>query len=256
MGFAALQTLGSMTSINSTLTSFNAPVLTTITGGIDISMCSLATLSAPLLVSIGGNANFSLGLYTSVNLNSLQTASGFLLFNSNASPNPVTISLPSLVSVATLLYLQSSANLVSVSCPLLVSVDGLHCENNPLLTSVNFNSLQTIGDTVFNFSNDSALVSVNFPALVSPISFAAFDGCTLLANFSMNNRPWVNGIQATFFGCALSQASVDLILHAGITGGITADTIDTSAGTSSAPSVAGQADAAALTLAGVNVFTN
>ncbi len=107
-----------------------------------------------------------------------------------------------------------------------------------------------------DFTNDSSLVTASFPALTTNIVSAGFFGCTSLVTFNFLAATWQDGVFAIFINCALNQASVDFILHAGITGAIGSDTIDTSGGTSATPSAAGLVDAGILIGNGVNVSTN
>lgn len=252
-----LKTITNFAAGVSGLTSVNLPALTTCLGSFDCNNSAALTLvSAPLLTTVTTNLNLSSigssSAGTSIVFTGLQTVGNFLLLNNSTKLG--SISFPALTSIGALAYFQICAMLTSVSCPLLASCGDLHIENNPVLTSVNFNSLQSVA--IINASGDVLLVSFLLPAYSLAVDGWDFSSCTLLANFSFNNQPLVDGLVLNMPDCALTQASVDMVLAAGVAGAITADTIELSGGTSSAPSVAGQANKALLVLAGVVVNTN
>ncbi len=171
------------------------------------------------------------------------------------STNDLTeIDFPNLVTVdptniqTGLFWILGHAALTILSAPLLASVPGnVQCINNPLLTSVNFASLQTVGGSL-RFDNNS-LTSINLPSLVT-VSVAFH--CESNTGLTTLNVPlWVptNGKSITAQGCALNAASIQMILRRCVLAGVTTCSIDLSGGTNAgitALNAQGQADVVTL----------
>lgn len=169
-------------------------------------------------------------------------------------------------SLTTLVFtsLEVADSFVVSTCEALTSVgfgtltvvnDTLSINDSPLLTTLSLPALTAIGVGFAVVS--TGITSLSLSALTTPLpASTTVTGNASLVSFAMNGQSLQDGGSYDFSGNALNQASVDLVLHAGITGAMTSGLIDLTGGTNAAPSVAGQADKAALILAGVTVNTN
>lgn len=146
-----------------------------------------------------------------------------------------TLVIGSLASITTGdLDLAGNSTLISLSFPDLVSVQGsVYLNDNLALVTLDFSQLVTIGGDIYV---DGFIPNLN--TVLVP-NWVPTDGTTI-----------------SFNGASLDETSVDLILHRNFLAGLTTATIDLSGGTNATPSVAGQADKAALILAGCTVTTN
>lgn len=221
----------------------------------------LTSLSAPLLESIlNGLTILQNPRLPIVDFPELVSANALYISSNNVLKE---IRLPKFEGVL-------SANSSLASNPLLASIDlrslvttgnqGLNVSANPALTNLMLSKLQTVTGSL-NLAGDTALASLNLPALVSAASafLASLNaaGCSSLANVSLPLYEPSNGRNQTFSGCALSQASVDHILARCVaSAAYVSGTVNLSGGTSSAPSAAGLVDKATLQGRGVTVLTN
>jgi hypothetical protein len=249
-------------------------------------LAALTSVSLPKLrrvvntLDLANNPNL-----TVITLTALATVGGALFLGSNKITGA--FSLPALLSVGADLQFQSNTLLTSFSAPLLNAVNGNLVGRNVALTSVNFNSLQTIGgggfpgaldfapsvalttlsfpaltnvngDIIFNGS--TVLTSVSFPALTStnPTNLDTFNGngCTLLSSFSIPNLIFTDGFGIEFTGDALNAASINQILARGVASALAGTDFELAGGTNAAPSGQGIVDKAALIVAGNAVNTN
>lgn len=235
------------------LPSLNLSTLVTMTT-LKVDGCSsLATLNINALTTVLNLTASTSGL-TSFSAPVLATCTGSIQLNS--SPSLAVIDLHALTSVGVFVYFYDCGTLTSISCPLLVSVGELHFESNNALTSVDFSALQSVNLTTISMFDCLVLPSLSLPAFNEDIAgFNAF-GCFLLTSVSFNGRNITDGSNNDFRECALNQATVDLILAAGVAGSMASGSIYTFDGTSAAPGVQGQIDKAQLLLDGADVQTN
>lgn len=264
---------------NTALTALNASTVQTSAVIFMTSNGALANLDFSSLSSVGGNLTVTFNaVLGSASFPMLANVSGTLdvednpalsVFGTDAlvfcdeiyvsnNPSLLALSFPALTTVADLISVLSMLSLTTVGLPVLTAiVSPFEINGGPSLNSVNLSSVATI-QANFSVKFCTALPSLALPALASSISgnVDARDNDNL-ATFSMNGQSWENnGENILFTNGSLDEATVDLILHAGVTGGMTSGTIDTSGGASAPPSIAGEADRALLILAGVTVTTN
>lgn len=223
-------------------TTLNFTSLTRVGGDFHVdNSATLVTLNAPILttaLSLAINNNPAL---TSINFADLATLSAGDLEMSNTGL--VAFSFPDLTSVSHSIDIANNASLnATADFPVLIDV----ALGNP--------------NSAFNLTNCIGLVTLNAPMLVSVGSASSNvilgDSCTNLTNLNLGALVPTDGMTISFISCALSQASVDLVLHRAVLAGMTTGTIDLSGGTSSAPSVTGATDKTTLQTAGVVVNTN
>lgn len=241
-------------------------------------------ISLPVLTQIVGsfrmvNAN---GV-TSLDLSSLATTGQeFLVWT---VPTITSLITPALQTVGGEFQISGTA-LTSASFPSLVATgtnllgDDFSCSHNPSLVSVDFSVLFTVDQTI-NVEDNAALTSLSFPVLnhfgeamnittnpvMASLSFGDMSGGfgdnwntgvnAGLVTLTMPNIIFPdNGINVDWHNCALSAASVNLVLARCRASGDTSNIIDTSGGTSAAPTGQGVVDKAFLQGAGNSVTTN
>lgn len=124
------------------------------------------------------------------------------------------------------------------------------------ISSIDFPSLVSVGQ-VFSLLNLPFIPSVNIPNLTTIGGNLDIENCASLADVNFGNWLPSDGKDVVVYNCALTDVSVNHILArcvanpAYVTG-----YVDTTGGTSSAPTGQGIADAATLTGRGVTVNTN
>lgn len=219
---------------------------------------SLVTLNLPSLTSIGAAAVGSLSLggntaMTTLNTPVLATLNGDLDISGCSALTSA--SFPALTSIPFTLNAHDCTSLVSFSAPILASIsDQCWLYFNPAMTSVNLNSLTSVGlDLLFN---GCGCVGISLPALASVGGNAATQNSASLVNWSTPNWLPTDGTVLFGDGCAFNAASVNGILARYVAAANTGSTIDLSGGTSAAPTGQGIIDKAALILAGNTVSTN
>ncbi|HZZ98336.1 MAG TPA: hypothetical protein VFG51_00205 [Candidatus Saccharimonadia bacterium] len=288
VSFTVLATVNGNIDFNGdpSLLGLQFPALTTVTGFFNSSeTSSLATASFPSLATVGGDLNFSQSAGDGLaawSLPALTSVGGDLRFNGTSATS---FSANALTSVAKLFLISATPNLASISCSSLVSIGlagifDLQARQNPSLASVTFTSLQTITGQLLLDTN--ALTALSFPALVNlgqtldltsnpSLVSASFP---VMSNFTDNIVAGGNAAFTTWnapvivfsdtFGfvwtaCALTQASVDQILHRGVVSATTSADYELAGGTNSPPTlpcVNPLSDCFALQAAGNTVNTN
>jgi hypothetical protein len=166
---------------NSALTSFSAPQVTAIRGNVYIgtnpnistfnlnalqtagdliiSLTSLTSISFPLLSAVSSSVAIDAGL-------SLQSLNLPLLNNT-----PLSISnCPLLTSLTISNYISGSfvvneTGLSVISLPNFTNARNITCINNPVLTSINLQGIQTVSQNI-TFTNNPMLTSITFPDAV------------------------------------------------------------------------------------------
>lgn len=282
MGSLSAANLVSIDDLNADtcgLASINWPNLVS-ADNINLNLCpGLLAASFNSLVSVGVNFVCTSGGVISFDLSSLQTVGNYLLLNTNA--DLLVVDLPALTSVGGLLYLQDCPALTSISAPSLLTVPQLYFDRDHSLTSADFSALTNI-DYLSMFQCESlltmtfndildisgqvdaydctSLVSWTAPVMtgsgISTGGGLAYNGNTSFTTYNAPNVGFGDGFDITFFGCALTQASVDLILARCVASGLTTNNIDLSGGTNATPSAAGLLDVATLIGNGCSVTTN
>lgn len=246
-GSATITSESIMTSLNLTsLTSVGADIYITSNG-------SLASMSVESIVTIGGSATFDSLAVTDINLTDLTSVVGTLTVTSNAILDNL--------DASNLLSVGGDVNISSVNNSILfTSLDTVGLSFTVIfsgMAAISCNAITSIGGSFIVGSNPN-LTDLNLFILASPIpGDIVMDNSPSLVTFTMNGQSIPNNGQTiNFNGSGLDQASVDLILAAGVAGGMSSGSIDLSGGTNSTPSAAGLADAATLTTNGVIVTTN
>ncbi len=275
---------GNFTAILSSLTAsstLSLPALKYINGALTpVGSFSSVTITANSLLYVGGN--FGPGTFGTINATSLTYIRG----NFATSMNPVTLNVPSLVTLfgnmtmtfgamtsfiaTSLTTIQTSmvttfTVLTNLNLPALVTVvNAAFQPTAPLCTSVTLTNLSVIGTNIT--CSFAILTSLSFPALTvvgnnsgGTITITAAN----MTTFSMGGGLQYVGGNVTLTGMKLNQASVDgiLVSLAALdgTGGTTAYsglTVNLSGGTSSAPSATGLAAKATLVARSCTVTTN
>lgn len=239
---------------NCVLTSISFPLLTGM-NSFAVDNVPITSLNLSGVTAIGSDlvAILNCASLSSLNFDGLVTANGIVLTNNDSL---TAIAFPAMTTVTNGVGVDGHAILTTINLSALLTVGSTFIVvSNPLLTTLNLSGLLSCGD---NFTvNDSRLTSLTLPALTSDLpQNVQVSGNSLLTTFSMNGRSWVDGKTIDFKTNALNQASVDLIIHAGITGGMTSGSIDVSGVGNSTPSAAGQIEAGILNMAGCTVTFN
>jgi hypothetical protein len=133
------------------------------------------------------------------------------------SPNVASISFPHIIRVIGSFTATPLAALTSVSLPVLKTVQStLDLSNNPNLTSINLNSLQSILTGNLFLGGDKITGAFSLPALTSVASDLQIQSNTLMTSFS---AALLTGIGGNFVisGCT-GMTSVTLTNLAGVTG--------------------------------------
>lgn len=225
-----------------TLNASDCTNLTTLTGDstctalttIDLTNCAVGSLT------LGGAANMdSISLtfcqITSLIANSLQTISADILMDGTLLN---TVSLPNLTSVGNQLAITTT----------------------PIGPTLSFPSLISVGSPTLDMIDNTSLVTLNAPNLVTSSNGISGNGCSALTTLNLNSYVPTVGTNIGFANCALSQASVDLMLARCVASagwGFIAESIDLSGGTSSAPSsILPGSDYDTLVVRGANVSVN
>lgn len=172
------------------------------------------------------------------------------------------------------IYISSCAALETVSFPNLVTVgESVSVLGCPLVTTINFDSLQKCGFFCddfgsgyfeLSFSLNNALTSLSLPAFIgfddpSQVSYAqvAIEDNPVLTTVSMPAFLPNNGISVLFRRNALNQASVDHILARCVANAaFVSGEVRLTGGTNATPSASGLADVLTLQGRGVLVTHN
>lgn len=254
---------------------------------VEIALLCSATGGVPPCPSSGGSGgtcpqdmqvawtptNFSLG--SNVGYFIFTDAPGLLTFSSTVSLSEggfeidnnstlQSVSFPNLTQIDPtgayfgVLFFDTDPSLASVSAPLLTIVGGgsVHVTNSPALTTVNLDSLATVGNQL-SITGNTFLTSLSLPALVTATNLFDVSGCTSLSSLSIPVFVPTNTKNVNAANCALNATSVNLVLHRCVlNAGYVNGTVNLSGGTNAAPSGAGVADKATLIGRGVTVLTN
>lgn len=211
---------------------------------------SITTLSLPNYVTSGSDFSFPIASLTSISLPLLQSTIG----NFNLSSSSIsTLSLPSFTQCGIEFNVSGSANLTTITANSFGICGDFIISSCPNLTAVNLNSMTNVGS--FNASSCN-LMAISLNALTNLNGDFIFSSNTALSVVNVNNIIFPDGPLVHLEACALSQASVDLILHRGVVSGTTSSDYDLSMGTNATPSAAGLIDKTSLQLAGNTVTTN
>lgn len=183
-------------------------------------------------------------------------------FDLEGTVGPTTLSWPNLVTVdptnlqSGYLYV-AITSVTSMVAPLLQTVAGLFGCATTRVTALSFPSLTSVGSDL-PMQGNSSLTSVNLPLLGPVGGDISWSACALLTTIIIPNLIPTNGKNVNANGCALNQATVDLILARCVANGAyVSGTVKVDGGTSSAPSsVAPGSDYDTLINRGVSVFVN
>lgn len=175
----------------------------------------------------------------------------------------VTISNSSSLQVISFPALDACNNFEMVANPSLVEIDipvatgfsTFNVSQCSILSSMDVTFVQSIGTSLTIF--DTGLTELNFTSLSAPLPTATnISSNFALTSLTMGGQALLDGGDYNFSDNALDETSVDLILAAGIAGGMTSGSIALIGGTNSAPSLTGQANVLILQGNGVTVSTN
>jgi hypothetical protein len=226
-------------SSNPLLTSFSAPKLVVIDAGLYVNDGGIATVSIPLLKTIGE-----------------QCATQNAPLTSFSAPELISIGL---VFPGTGNYAGGGCTAMTLlSLPKLQTVtNNFDCVGCTALANVSLGSLVTVGG---NINVDQAtIVSLTLTSLVTVgFSFGTQD-CTALQNVSVPNWVITDGTTINLLNNALSAASIEQIFSRGVFSVVMTCTFDVSGGTSAglaSLSAQGQADYGTLVVNGNAVAIN
>lgn len=213
-------------------TSLTFHSLESVTGTFDVSApANLVSVFVPKLVSVGTELDIGGPTVQTIDFPELLTVSGSIF----TAPSPATsISFPKLVSVGG-------------DCDIVDNLDGLSEADFPELISVG----------VLYGTSCANLTRVGYPKLTTVGGTAVHNGNPLLTDVSFPVWLPTNTKNLRFEDNALTDVSVNHILARCVANaGYVSGTVDTSGGTSSAPTGQGVADKATLIGRGVTVTTN
>lgn len=257
INFPKLQYAYDFEVVQSSLPTLSLPLLQNVDGYFSIyGNSSLTSFNAPSLISVSGNSfvfqiNTSL---TTVNFDSLELINSYTIFSNNGF---VALSFPSLHTIANQFFVQNNSNLQSIQMTALTqSSTNFTIDSNSSLIDIQMGVLVTVGDA-FQIINNSILETLILPSLTNiGISFYAYNN-PLLSVLSIPNVIIPNGGFFTVAGCALDIASVARILASAVSNGsLTSGTIDISGGTNAAPTGSALDDYNTLIGRGVTVNIN
>lgn len=239
--FSALQTVGTgvLISNNPNIVSLDVSALTQVGGRFIISNnLVLASMPIGALQTTGDDfliADTALAAIALTSLTAVSTNLNGNDFTVSNNPSLVTLSTPVLNTVDQTILIQNNTVLSALSFPALVGFgEAMSTNNNPALVSVSFGDMSGGFNDQWDFSNNVSLANLTMPNINFPD----------------------NGINVGWSGCALTAASVNLVLARCRASGDTSNNIDTSGGTSAAPTGQGIVDKAFLIGAGNSVTTN
>ena len=173
----------------------------------------------------------------------------------NGNISLATLSFASLIDFGTLAIYQNA--LTTISMPLLQQHYNIFQISAELVTSLSFPAYVTGGVLTYITANPN-LVSVSMPNYQHCAGDYTVAGNPVMTTFACHvGWNFSDNSFDDFTGNDMNQATVDAIFHAGVIGGMTSGTIDTSGGTNSPPSAGTIAtDIAILTGAGVTCVYN
>lgn len=217
---------------SASITSLTFHSLESVTGTFDISSANLVEVFVPKLATVGTELDIG-------------------------GPAVQTLDFPELVSVTGSIYATNSPA-PGVSFPKLASVGG-DCDivdNLDAITEADFPELVSVGAILAGLSCN-ILTRVGYPKLVTVGGDLLHNLNPLLSEVSFPVFLPTNGTDLNFADNALDASSVNHILARAVANAAyISGTIDTSGGTSSAPTGQGIADKATLIGRGVTVTTN
>lgn len=262
----SLQTVGGSLGFGfggpTTFTSLSLPALTSVTNALVLDNASLCvSLTANALTTITNGVcqiNNNAALQT-VSMNACTDVGGFCEFTNN--PNLTTISMSSLVNVGDItaddLALTTLPALTSINFNSLVHVNQtLGIVGCTSLTTISLPALNNIGEDI-NINNNTALTSISLPVFVSQNGNVNCGGNANLSSFNAPNIIITDGASVIFANCALNHTSIEQVLRRGVISGVTTSDFQFQGGTNaglSTLSAQGQADYA--TLAGLGNTMN
>lgn len=127
---------------------------------------------------------------------------------------------------------------------------------NITMTYLGLDSFIALGGN-FNIQGDSMITSLNLGSVLDYGGTVTTTGCKSMTSLTLNPALKCGGTPTfTLNGCAFTQASVDNILGALVSSGVTNGTVNLSGGTSSTPSATGLAFKATLVSNGWTVTHN
>lgn len=272
----ALTTVGGnlIISNDSALPGISLFALETVTG--EITMTGnplLPIIELPLLATCGGMVVVGNEALEAISCPSLTEIFTLCTISTNTALE--TISFPQIIAIDATFTLSSNTLLDSVGILTLEVCGDIVVEGNPALLGLAFNALTTVGSigvqgninlaslifqsvTSVNTVNihDLTATGFGFPAITTMPGGMDLSGNPNLQTLNFNGQALTDGPDWIFSGCALVEASVDLVLAAGVAGSLSTGTIDLSGGSNNAPGVQGTIDAGILSGSGVTVLTN
>lgn len=177
-------------------------------------------------------------------------------FGADDPPSITSLDLSGLLAViGGSLFLDGMTSLVTLNLDSLIFVDVTFNLSLSTMATVSLPAFISVNGGDFELGICPNLATLSAPEMVSVVGDINCDS-TALVTATLTKFVMANGRTYAFDNNALSAASVNHILARGIASGVTSATIDTSGGTSAAPSGQGIVDKAALILAGDTVTTN
>lgn len=267
INLSSLQTVGGTLPFDfggaTSFTSISLPALTSITNALallDATSCLTFTANALTTITNGVcqiNNNTAL---QSVSMNACTAVGGILEFANN--PNLTTINMAALTTVGAVtaddLAISTCPNLTSINFNSLVHVDQTLGINGTALKVISLPALTNVGEdlTLGGFSPNNSLTSISLPVFVSFNGNLGCGGQPLLSSFNAPSIIFTDGVVIGLNNCALNAASVNQVLARGVASGVTTCTFELAGGTNAAPTGQGILDKATLIGLGNTVNTN
>lgn len=226
-------------------------------------ICSQTFADSLVFTQVGGDETTIAPAVGNYNLSSTAPAITTVnVYNSNGITGLTLTNDPSLTAVnffnspnLVTINLDGDSGLTSIDLSDYSHMATIDLGNCTALSQIDLSNLVTVS-TNFIITADPALTTISLPALTG---ISTDVGVTVNPSLTTFYAPlWVptDGTILAFNGNALSAVSVNAILTQCLAAGVTTCTIVLTGGTNAAPSGAGAAAAAALTLAGNTVLTN
>lgn len=193
---------------------------------------------------------------TEVTFTLLEDVGGTIEAQDDGNTTLVSLSFPALITVDQL-QIQQNGALATISMPSLETVANQMNVIGNLVTELDFPSLVSVGGDLNADSNSSATLA-NFPVLTTIGGWLVLNDCALT---TITIPVWLptDGTEIHLENNALDAASVNQILARCVAAAVTTCNIDLAGGSNAglaSLSAQGQADAAALILAGNTVSLN
>lgn len=232
--FSSTRSIGNTLPNNNSVSTINYADMAVVFNNFDsTSNSNLITVSAPVLLRIGGRINLSNNSnMTSVSMPSLGLVGGPIFLG--GSSNLATATFTNLISTAGDLQIHDAVKLNFISFPLLVKIGG-HATmyGATIATGVNLPNLALVVGGRLDFNNNIALPNLSLPALTGIDNDFNFSFCNILTGvsapvlsniggtFIFNDNPLIQSISlpvVTSLGVGMQGSSCSILKFISLTG--------------------------------------